>query len=115
MARGLFLPLLGGFPAPLAGWLGVTQRPGAGRMACEERRLFGCECSGANHRQCGMAHHQLDSAARQRADPRTLTALHQPREVLFEVAQVAVDAERLAGFADEGVEVLVARERAGLL
>ena len=61
-----------------------------------------------------MGEDQLHAAVRQRAQAGPLAARSQQFEVVFQVAQVAVDAQHAARLAGESVEVLVARQRPGL-
>src|SRR5438105_11030217 len=85
-------------------------------MLGEQAGFLGGQGGGADHRQIGMPKHQLDAAVRQRPHARAFPLLSQTGEAHLEVAQVPIDVQRTARLAVvEGVEMLVARERAGLV
>src|SRR5205823_6725034 len=63
-----------------------------------------------------VAQDQLDSAALQPADARPFAVLPQFLEMIFEIAQMAIRAQRAPAVAIvQGVEMLVARERPRLV
>ena len=85
-------------------------------MTREKPRLLGAERRGSDHRQVAMSKDQLHAAVREMPYPRRLAKLAQLGQALLEVAQMAVDVERaLRTGIGEGVEMLVARERARLV
>ena len=85
-------------------------------MAGQQARLLGGEGRGADHRKLPVTEDELHAAVRQRPHPGPLAPLALLGQACLQIAEMAVDVQRppRLGVA-EGVEMLVARERARLV
>jgi hypothetical protein len=85
-------------------------------MAGEQSGFLGGQRRGAREGESGVAQEQLNAAAFQPAHAGPFALLPQGLEVVFEISQMTVGAQRTPAVAvAERVEMLVARERPRLV